>query len=115
MALESQHKAIIALVEGFQDRELATELTNAEIAVEADQLAELTPGEYYWFELVGMRVVNAQGFSFGKVTEMMATGSNDVLVVEGEKKYLIPYLPGKFVLDVNKDQQVITVDWDPDF
>ncbi len=45
-----------------------------------------------------MQVINQQGQSFGKVTEIMPTGANDVLVVEGEKRYLIPYLPGQFVI-----------------
>jgi 16S rRNA processing protein RimM len=38
-----------------------------------------------------------------------------VLVVEGVKRYLIPYLPGQFILEIDPDQQQITVDWDMDF
>ncbi len=47
-------------------------------------LAQLQPGEYYWHELIGMQVVNSTGVSLGKVAEIMPTGSNDVLVVEGK-------------------------------
>ena len=50
-----------------------------------------------------------------KSVEVMPTGSNDVLVVQGEKRHLIPYLPGQFILDINDSQQIITVDWDMDF
>jgi 16S rRNA processing protein RimM len=45
----------------------------------------------------------------------MATGANDVLVVEGEKRHLVPYLPGRFVIDIDTKQRLITVDWDVDF
>lgn len=106
---------LLVKIEGYSERESAAELTNIEIAIPGSQLAVLKPDEYYWHELIGMTVVNQQGQSFGKVQEIMATGSNDVLVVQGEKRYLIPYLPGEFVLQINKEQKQITVDWDLDF
>lgn len=115
LQVETYTKGIIAQVEGFPERESVMRLTNAEIAVSRDKLAKLAPGEYYWFELIGMTVLNNKGETFGKVVEVMATGANDVLVVQGERKHLIPYLPGQFVLDINPSQQVITVDWDMDF
>lgn len=115
LSVEPQSKAIIAQVEGFPERELVSRLTNCEIAVQREQLAELEPGEYYWHQLIGMTVVNTKGESFGKVVEILPTGANDVLVVQGEKKHLIPYLPGQFVLDINDSQHLITVDWDLDF
>lgn len=115
LSVETHSKAIIALVEGYPEREQVTRLTNIEIAVQQEQLAELEPGEYYWHQLIGMNVINQKGESFGKVIEIMPTGANDVLVVQGEKKHLIPYLPGQFVIDINNNQQVITVDWDMDF
>ncbi|EHL29482.1 hypothetical protein LDG_8444 [Legionella drancourtii LLAP12] len=115
MCAEVQNKSIIAQVEGYPERETVARLTNIEIAVQKEQLEELQSGEYYWHQLIGMDVINAKGESFGRVIEIMPTGSNDVLIVQGEKRHLIPYLPGKFILDVNSSQQLITVDWDMDF
>lgn len=115
LAVEAQNKAIIALIEGYPDRELVTRLTNAEIAVDRKQLVALKPGEYYWHQLVGMKVINQKGETFGHVTEILPTGANDVLVVQGERKHLIPYLPDQFILNIDPDQQIITVDWDLDF
>jgi 16S rRNA processing protein RimM len=62
-----------------------------------------------------MKVINQQGQIFGQVVEVMPTGSNDVLVVQGEKRHLIPYLPGQFIIEINDESQTITVDWDMDF
>ncbi len=115
LCVETHSKAIIALVEGYPERELVARLTNAEIAVQHDQLAKLDPGEYYWHQLIDMKVVNQKGESFGKVIEIMPTGANDVLVVQGEKRHLIPYLPGQFIIDIDNSQRIITVDWDLDF
>ena len=115
LCIEVHNKTIIAQIEGYPDRELVSRLTNIEIAVQKEQLAELEPGEYYWHQLVGMKVINQQGIPFGVVTEVMPTGSNDVLVVQGEKRHLIPYLPGQFIMDINDTEKVITVDWDVDF
>ncbi|KTC87175.1 ribosome maturation factor RimM [Legionella cincinnatiensis] len=112
---EVQNKSIIAQIEGYHERELVAHLTNIEIAVHQDQLEQLKPGEYYWHQLIGMSVINQQGESFGTVTEIIPTGANDVLVVEGNKRHLIPYLPGQFILDIDPNQKLITVNWDVDF
>ena len=115
LCVEVYSKAIVAQIEGYPERESVARLTNIEIAVHKEQLAELEPGEYYWHQLVGMSVVNQKGDLFGEVIEVMPTGANDVLVVQGEKRHLIPYLPGQFIIEINDSQRVITVDWDLDF
>lgn len=113
--IEVNNKLILAQIEGYSEREQVANLTNSDIAISRSQLPSLKPGEYYWHELVGMEVVNLQGVSFGKVKEVMPTGANDVLVVEGTKRYLIPYLPDQFIMDINPGQNLIRVDWDADF
>ena len=115
LSAQNYNKTIVAQIEGYPEREDVAELTNAEIAVHQEQLAPLAPGEYYWYQLIGMNVVNQQGQSFGAVTEVLPTGANDVLIVQGEKRHLIPYLPGQFIIDIDDNQRVITVDWDLDF
>lgn len=115
LSVETHSKVIIAQVEGYPERESVMRLTNAEIAVQQAQLADLQPGEYYWHQLIGMQVINQKGEPFGKVIEILPTGANDVLVVQGEKRHLIPYLPDQYILSIDDSQQLITVDWDLDF
>lgn len=112
---EVYDKHILAQIEGYEGPEQVAVLTNVDIAVSREQLPSLAPGEYYWHELVGMQVVNQQGLVFGKVVDIMPTGANDVLVVEGDKRRLIPYLPGQFIIEINASQRLISVDWDADF
>ena len=109
------HHHVLVRIENYATRESVSNLTNLDIAVLADDRPKLDPGEYYWDDLVGMQVVDAHGAVMGIVHEMMATGSNDVMVVEGVQRQLIPYLPGDVVLDVDPVARTISVAWDVDF
>lgn len=112
---EVTQKHILTKVQGYVEREEVASLTNMAIAIHRDELPHLDLGEYYWHELIGMHVVHCDGRHLGDVTEIMATGSNDVLIVQGEQRYLIPYLPDETVLNVNRDKREIVVNWDLDF
>lgn len=115
LSVEVHNKSIIAKIEGYPERESVAMLTNIDVAVPKGQLALLKAGEYYWHDLIGMNVVNQQGQPFGVVTEVMPTGSNDVLIVQGDTRHLIPYLPGECIIDICASKRLITVDWDLDF
>jgi 16S rRNA processing protein RimM len=108
-------KGVIARLEGVTDRDQAMAFMGAEIAVWRDQLGATRPGQYYWADLVGLDVQLAGGRSLGKVSGLMATGANDVLVVKGERERLIPFINGQVIKGVDLGAGVITVDWDPDF
>ena len=108
-------KHVLTAVVGYPQREDVARLTNAEIAIQQEELPALAPGEYYWRDLIGMQVIQANGTLLGIVDEILPTGSNDVLIVVGEQRYLIPYLPDSVILKVDRDNQQITVDWDLDF
>ena len=108
-------KNVIAHVQGVDSREQAAELIGADIAIRREQLPKTGPGEYYWADLVGLRVQLLDGRELGRVKNLLATGANDVLVVQGEHEHLIPFLRGRVIKDVDLDAQVMRVDWDPDF
>ena len=110
-----QPKGVMALIDGFDSRESVATLTGKQLAVTRDQLPASKDGEIYWADLEGMTVTNKDGVVLGKVDYLFETGSNDVMIVKGEKRHLIPYLKGDIILDVNLDTQEIQVNWDPDF
>lgn len=112
---EITEKHLLTKVPGFATREEVACLTNTEIAIRQEALPELGLNEYYWHELIGMTVVHQNGTVFGRVHEIIATGSNDVFIVQGEQRYLIPYLVDEVVLNIDKINRVITVDWDLDY
>jgi 16S rRNA processing protein RimM len=116
------NKGLIAKLAHVDVREKAQLLTGMEIAVLETQLPELDEGEFYWRDLVGMAVVNKQGYNMGQVKSLMETGSNDVLVVKanhndafGKTERLIPFVESQTIEQVDQEQRVITVDWEADF
>jgi 16S rRNA processing protein RimM len=110
-----QHgKGIVVRLQGIEDRDAAAELLGSDIGVDRDTLPEAGEGQYYWADLEGLTVVRKDGTELGKVAYLMATGANDVLVVDGPVERLIPFVPGTVILDVDLAAGVIRVDWEWD-
>jgi 16S rRNA processing protein RimM len=108
-------KGVVVRLDGCTDRDAAARLVGTDIAVHRDQLPETEEGEYYWNDLIGLRVVNTGGVELGQVDNLLETGANDVLVVKGDRERLIPYTPGEAVVKVDLEAGLLTVEWDPDF
>lgn len=116
--------AFVAHFVGVDDRDLATEYTAADIAIERRLLPKLDAGEYYWSQLEGLAVytqVADKQARLGVVSKLFETGANDVLVVAADaesidqRERLIPYVPEQFVLSVDLAEGKMLVDWDPEF
>lgn len=105
---------VVAQLAGVDDREAAAALIGAEIEIDREILGTAS-GEFYWVDLEGMEVRTRSGVSLGLVDQLFETGANDVMIVIGTSRYLIPFLYGSVVEAVDREQRVITVDWDPDF
>ncbi len=107
-------KGVIARLEDCGDRGQAAELVGADIAIRRDQLPKAGPGEFYWSDLEKLKVKTLVGQDFGTVHHLLKTGANDVLVVQGDRQRLIPFI-ADVVIEVDLEAGVIRVDWDPDF
>ena len=114
-----QGKSLVVQLDGESDRTRAEALfCGRDILVPANALPVLEEDEFYWRDLIGLRVCHKDGRDLGKLTSMMETGANDVLVVRGDgssidtRERLIPWLPDDVVLNVDTAAGVITVDWD---
>ena len=107
-------KGVLLTLPEVVDRDQAEALAGAEIWVPRSRLPAPKPGEYYWVDLEGLRVVNREGVLLGTVSHLFETAANDVIVVAGDRERLVPFLDD-FVLGVDFDARQVTVDWDPDF
>ncbi|OIQ88522.1 ribosome maturation factor RimM [mine drainage metagenome] len=105
---------LVAKLEGIADRDQAFRLKGRPVAVPREQLPEAEEGEYYWSDLVGLEVENLQQVKFGTISEVFATGANDVLVVKGERERLVPFID-QVVLEVDIPARRMVVDWDAEF
>jgi 16S rRNA processing protein RimM len=113
--IEAQGARLVARMAGCGDRDAAARLRGREIAVPRDALPQTAPGEYYWADLVGLEVVNAEGLSLGRVTGVFSTGPHDVLRVgEGREERLLPFV-ATVVRAVDLAARRIDVEWGADW
>jgi 16S rRNA processing protein RimM len=105
-------KGFILKIAGINTPEDARLLTGNALGITRAQLPQLKENEFYWSDLIGLTVVNKNGEIYGKVTDIMETGSNDVLVVKGKQEVAIPYLTGSVILNIDLEKQEILVDWE---
>ncbi|GHB07090.1 ribosome maturation factor RimM [Modicisalibacter luteus] len=116
-----QGKGLVACLEGIDSREQAEQLAGADILLPKQALPELEAGDYYWYQLEGLRVMTLQGVDLGRVDYLFETGANDVLVVKGDaqsiddRERLLPFLPDEVIRDTDLITGTLTVDWDPEF
>lgn len=120
----SQHnKDLVAKLEELNIREEARALAGSEISISTDSLPKLPDHDFYWNELLGMKVVTVEGYDIGRVISLIETGSNDVLVVKKSKldskidrrECLIPLLIDRVVKKVDREAQLIEVEWSVQF
>lgn len=108
-------KHVIATIPGIDDRDAAELARGTEIYVPREALPPPASGEYYWVDLEGLRVQTVDGVDLGRVVQMLSTGANDVMLVQGERERMLPFVQPDYVTAVDFETGTITVDWDPEF
>ena len=105
----------VAKLADIADRDQAALITNCKIGVAREELPDLAADQYYWNDLIGLRVCNQDDVELGEVVEIFATGANDVLVIRGQDKdHLVPLVFDDYVLQVDLDALQMRVQWDPE-
>jgi 16S rRNA processing protein RimM len=134
---------IVVKLKGIDDRDAALACKGKQIAVPRAQLPEADENEYYWSDLIGVRVKNLQDVDFGLIVDVFETGANDVIVVKPDtvqvapsqdveasksaeankdkkaakelpQERLLPFIDS-VVLKVDLKAKTMLVDWDADF
>ncbi len=107
---------LVAKLVGIEDRSAAEALRSCAVAVPRNQLPPVAAEEYYWSDLVGLRVVNTRGQCLGLVRELLQAGAQDVLVVQDEtgRERLIPFV-APILQAVSLAQGQLEVDWGLDY
>jgi 16S rRNA processing protein RimM len=108
--IREQKEYLLIKFAKVNNRDQAEELTNSYLTIDREQLMELSPGHYYHFQIIGLRVYDLEGSYLGEVTDILETGANDVYVVRrtGKKDLLIPAL--KIIvkeIDIKEKQMIV--------
>ncbi|WP_203623753.1 MULTISPECIES: ribosome maturation factor RimM [unclassified Lacticaseibacillus] len=72
---------------------------------------DLSEGEYYYHDIIGLTVIDQTGATLGQVSEILSPGANDVWVIPrpGKPDVLLPFLKS-VVLRIDLDAKVAHVD-----
>jgi 16S rRNA processing protein RimM len=111
---QAQTGTVVAKLAGCEDRNAAAAYGGRGVAIPRDAFPAAGPNEFYWADLVGLKVVNAEAEDLGTVSRVFETGANDVLVIEGDRERLIPFTQ-EVVKQVDLEAGVIRVEWGADY
>ena len=89
-AIGNAGQDLIVQVKGVTTRDHAERLRGARVQVARERDAALEDGQYYYADLIGCRVVEADGTDVGLVHQVFEAGASDVLVVraDGMERYI---------------------------
>jgi 16S rRNA processing protein RimM len=117
---------VVAKAEETPDRSTAELFKGWRILVPRSSFPTPAAGEFYWVDLMGLRIINRQNQCLGTVTDLMSTGPQTVLVVTPEAAsveggsvdkpatLLIPFVDA-FIDEVRIQDACIQVDWQADY
>ena len=84
-------QAFFLRLQGVTTRELAQTWQGRDLLVPRSQAVSLPEGEFFWSDVIGLRVEDESGAELGTVAEILETGANHVYVVRGERgEILVP-------------------------
>jgi 16S rRNA processing protein RimM len=108
--IRAQAKTLLLKLENVADSDQAGKYRNKVVYVQTKELPGLPAGEYYFHQLLGLKVVDESGNSLGSLVEILKTGANDVYVVRAEdgNEILLPAID-PVILEVNLGRSEIRV------
>ena len=105
------HQAgMLILFQGITDRNQAEKLRGEMVYIHMDDAIPLEDGEYYLYQIEGIRVVTDEGQELGHLTDYIETGANDVYIITTPEggEVLIPAIPD-VIQEVDLDAHVMTI------
>ena len=111
-----------AKVADINDIDAIKKFTNSKIYINKQDLPKLDDNEAYWFELIDMEVIDKDsGDLLGKVSSLKNFGAQDCLEINPTKlsvddeKRLIPFIRDEFIQSIEREKNIIYVNWDKTF
>ncbi|MFQ5736125.1 MAG: ribosome maturation factor RimM [Thermodesulfobacteriota bacterium] len=94
IASTRRHKnGFLILFKGYSSIDSSKELVGRDVSVSMHEVPGLPEGEYYHSDLEGLEVITDEAKPLGTITGIIATGANDVIMVEGlDGEILIPII-----------------------
>ena len=104
------NEELLLWFQGFRDRGQAQRLTGLWLCVPQSEVPPSQEGEYFHYQLIGLRVKTMAGEELGELSEILETGSNDVYVITGpDGEILVPAI-SKVVREIDISGGLMVVD-----
>lgn len=110
-SVRNQKNLLLIKFKELNDRDAAERLRKKELFVNREDASPLKEDEYYISDLIGLRVIDAEGQEIGSLTDVLQTGANDVYQIRlnDGKELLLPAIR-QCVLEVDMEAGLIRVD-----
>jgi len=95
---------------GIAERQAAAGLRGEYLLVREDDLGALPEGQYYRFQLIGLRVVSNEGREMGRVGEVLSSPENDVFVVQGPVGELLLPATDEVIEEIDLESGTVTIE-----
>ncbi len=113
-----QGPGLVAKWSGCENPEAADALKGARVAVARSDFPPLADGEYYWVDLVGLRVINRSDRELGRVAGLRPSAAHDLLEVKASaaagSDILVPMV-AQYIDRIDRESGTIRVDWEPEW
>jgi len=107
---EWHNDKLVIKLRSIDSIEDAEKLRGKLIEIPFSQLQPLPEGQYYYFQLIGLKVWTTGGELLGEISEILTTGSNDVYVVSNAQgEILIPAIED-VVKSVDLEQENMVIE-----
>ncbi|MBA4395951.1 MAG: 16S rRNA processing protein RimM [Syntrophus sp. (in: bacteria)] len=107
--LHVERKALLLEIEGIEDVEAAARLVGCRILISPDKLEKLPEDEYYWYELLGLRVTTEAGQSLGRIESIVPGANHDIYVCAGNEGEIFLPAIGDVIRKIDIDAGVMVV------
>ncbi len=101
-------KAFLVKFFGVDNEEKAKKIVGMDVVMRVEDLPELkSPDEYYYYEILGVDVLDQEGNFLGKVCDIISTGSNEVLIVKNKDEEILLPMVRDYILEVHRQKRLV--------
>ena len=86
-------KFVIVKFKQFNNINEVEKFRGCELTIDRKDALKLEPGEFYCADLIGLDIVDEDGNTLGKVSDIIQTGANDVYEMTSENRDDKVYIP----------------------
>jgi 16S rRNA processing protein RimM len=109
ISFEKRKNGFVLQLEGISDISQVEQIQGQDVYISSELLPETSDDEFYWDDLIGMKVLDIKGRELGEIVSIIPTGSNDVFVVDKIKQHMIPWTDS-VVKKISIETNMMTVD-----